>query len=147
MPNMSRRSLEHHHDRVNLMAHNNPTKESYIRTRYQSKYVEQEHRSQKDYYYDSQDELDFPTLSQQRYSLTSNEYTAFTTTKTIISRIFSTIISLIYSTWYKMTNIFQTSERDIYHTRIEEDHGNYLKHVDRCKFKFNNFHNSVDIII
>lgn len=57
MPNMSRRSLEHHHERVQEMAKNAaPGNESFIRRRYQSsKYKSTEQRRLD---YDSQDEAD-----------------------------------------------------------------------------------------
>lgn len=56
MPNMSRRSLDHHQERVDNMAKNAPGNESFIRKRYQSnKYKTSDYRRID---YDSQDETD-----------------------------------------------------------------------------------------
>lgn len=123
---MSRRSLEHHHDRVNIMTHNNPTQTSYIRTRYQSKqFAAKDYRSSAGNYYDSQDELDFLSSSQHQFSVT-NDYTAIKSTQSIISRIFTSIATTVYTTWFSLTNIFQHNENDLYHTRIEVEKGKLI---------------------
>lgn len=57
MPNMSRRSLDHHQQRVNDMVRLDPTQESFFRSRYNS-LTSSRQRFAADNYYDSGDEVD-----------------------------------------------------------------------------------------
>lgn len=118
MPNMSRSSLDHHHDRVDGMVQRNPSQESYIRTRYQSQQHQRRHTQQIDNFYDSQDEVDVFVENRRRYSSTI-EYRR----QSIISWFFTTIVTVISNTWSACTSVFRRSEQDLYYTRIEEEQG------------------------
>lgn len=121
MPNMSRRSLEHHQDRINEMATNNPTQESYIRSRYQSNYEKFQNFNNSDNYLDSQDELDVDEFNYRTTSIykTREEKTS------IVKRFFTTIITFISTVWYKVSRIFssKTDYRNLRYTRINEEKG------------------------
>ncbi|KRF98560.1 uncharacterized protein Dwil_GK22144, isoform B [Drosophila willistoni] len=89
MPNMSRRSLENHNDRVNFMVQQNPAQEEFIRRRYQSKYTQNVN-------YDSADELDatqFGQLQKQSWWFL---------------RLIQVVITTVTTTWSRITNISQT---------------------------------------
>lgn len=119
MPNMSRRSLEHHQDRINEMATNNPVQESYIRSRYQTSYD----KFQKfDTSIDSQDEFDADEFDAYR---TTSIYQKREEKTSIIRRFFTAIVTFIYTTWHKTCRIF-TSEQDyrsVRYTRLNENKG------------------------
>lgn len=124
MPNMSRPSLEHHENRINIMARNNPEQEAYIRQRYQSQKSRYEQQKQTqfstDNYYDSQDEVDLSELGRyNQYS--SSQYSVHR--ESIVRRVVTSIVSTIYTSWYNMTKVFRRSDnsRDIYYTRIETE--------------------------
>jgi hypothetical protein len=102
MPNMSRRSLEKYQNRVEVMIHNNPTEESFLRRKFLSNMSFQKRSA--DLQYDSTDEVDVSDLhskliirrqSQQNifYRLFTLIVTAFTTgysaTKQGVRRVFS----------------------------------------------------------
>ncbi|XP_033152412.1 uncharacterized protein LOC117135940 isoform X2 [Drosophila mauritiana] len=87
MPNMSRKSLENHNDRVNYMVQQNPAQEEFIRRRYQSKYTQQVN-------YDSADELD-ATFGQQKQSWW-------------LIRLIQLVVSSITTVWSRVTNLSAT---------------------------------------
>lgn len=118
MPNMSRSSLDHHHDRIDGMVQRNPSQESYIRKRYQSKQYQRTQTQQLDNLYDSQDEVDVFADNRRQYSSTI-EYRR----QSIISWLFTTIVTTFSSTWSAFTSVFRQSEQDIYYTRIEVEQG------------------------
>ncbi|ALC42188.1 CG3287 [Drosophila busckii] len=95
MPNMSRRSLEHHDERVNSMINRNPTQEDFIRRRYQTK-TTTTHLN-----YDSGDEVDITQFGKQEQSWW-------------LLRFISVIVSTVSSTWNRVTNISET-ETNAYH--------------------------------
>ncbi|XP_017003864.2 klaroid protein isoform X3 [Drosophila takahashii] len=90
MPNMSRRSLENHNDRVNYMVQQNPAQEEFIRRRYQSKYTQQQAN------YDSADELD-ATFGQQQQKQSW-----------WLVRLIQLVISSVSTVWTRVTNISAT---------------------------------------
>lgn len=87
MPNMSRRSLGNHDERVNYMVQQNPGQEEFIRRRYQSKYTQQAN-------YDSADELD-ATFGQQKQSWW-------------LVRLIQLVVSTVTTVWTRVTNISAT---------------------------------------
>lgn len=87
MPNMSRRSLEHHDQRVNYMVNRDPAQEEFIRRRYQANYT---HLN-----YDSADEVDDTQFDKQVQSWW-------------LLRIITTIVSSISSVWTSIANISET---------------------------------------
>lgn len=119
MPNMSRRSLEHHQDRINEMATNNPVQESYIRSRYQTSYD----KFQKfDTSIDSQDEFDADEFDAYR---TTSIYQKREEKTSIIRRFFTAIVTFIFTTWHKTSRIFtsETDYRSVRYTRLNENKG------------------------
>lgn len=131
MPNMSRRSLEHHQDRINEMASSNPTQESYIRSRYQSSYEKFQNFNTSDYYNDSQDELDADEYDYRTTSL----YQKREEKTSIIKRFFIAIVTFISNTWYKTCRIFN-NETDYQHVRYTRLHENRGKAMDYFLSKF-----------
>ncbi|XP_017016541.1 klaroid protein isoform X1 [Drosophila kikkawai] len=87
MPNMSRRSLGNHDERVNYMVQQNPEQEEFIRRRYQAKYTQQAN-------YDSADELD-ATFGQQKQSWW-------------LVRLIQLVVSTVTTVWTRVTNISAT---------------------------------------
>ncbi|KAH8236989.1 hypothetical protein KR038_001980 [Drosophila bunnanda] len=87
MPNMSRRSLGNHDERVNYMVQQNPEQEEFIRRRYQAKYTQQAN-------YDSADELD-ATFGQQKQSWW-------------LIRLIQLVVSTVTTVWTRVTNISAT---------------------------------------
>jgi len=88
MPNMSRRSLENHNDRVNYMVKQNPAQEEFIRRRYQSNYARQTN-------YDSADELDATFGQKQNQSWW-------------LVRLIQLVVSSITTVWTRVTNLSAT---------------------------------------
>lgn len=121
MPNMSRRSLEHHQDRINEMASNNPTEASFIRSRYQSNYEKFQKFNLSDNLIDSQDEYDADEFDYR----TTSSYQTREEKRSIIQRFFTTIITFIVTTWHKTCRIFtsETDYRTARYTRLNENQG------------------------
>ncbi|XP_030380295.1 uncharacterized protein LOC115628347 isoform X2 [Scaptodrosophila lebanonensis] len=101
MPNMSRRGLENHNARVNLMVQQNPAQEEFIRRRYQSKYTQRQSHLN----YDSADEVDITNFgaNQQKQSWW-------------FFRLITTVVTTITTVWARIANVGGSSETDIYHT-------------------------------
>lgn len=123
MPNMSRRSLEKHHDRVNLMAQANPEFESYIRKRYETRQYTAQNRAKFNAMYDSQDSQDEVDVV-GGYE-TSRKSTTTTTTTSIFKRIIVVrwITSLLV--WlYESRGIFSGHHTtDGYTNRLRDERG------------------------
>lgn len=94
MPNMSRRSLGNHDERVNYMVKQNPEQEEFIRRRYQAKYTQQLN-------YDSADELDAALGQQQKQSWW-------------LVRLIQLVVTSITTTWSRITSA-STTESNAYH--------------------------------
>ncbi|KAG4074912.1 hypothetical protein HA402_009337 [Bradysia odoriphaga] len=88
MPNMSRRGLDHHLDRIKEIASKNPTQMSTIRSRYQSNY-------------NDLDEFDYQTTYIHRESEKK---------PSIFRQFFTAIIMTILSTFNKIGGIFTSEE-------------------------------------
>lgn len=132
MPNMSRRSLDHHQERINEMATNDPTHESFIRRRYQSNYDKfQQNFNTSDHSQDECDEFDYRTTS--TYRQRNEEKTS------IIRRFFTAIFTFIFTTWHKTCRIFSSEEdyRSVRYTRLNENKGKMSHSSIRVKgFQF-----------
>lgn len=121
MPNMSRRSLDHHHDRVNVMAQQAPHRESYIRTRYQAANYQSAAQRRRETCYDSQDETD-----EERRTTT----TRWRFTEIRIVRWLTTIVTTI---WLSSTSVFRrrndataAQHEQMYYTRAtQSEQGNF----------------------
>lgn len=128
MPNMSRQSLDKHHERVNYMATSNPEQEDFIRARYETtRHIREAYVPPKpEIQYDSQDEVDlseFERCHVKNYYLTTNATKQSTVKKEIwIKRVFTSIFTSIFTTFYWMTDIFRSKENEtMYYTRYEEE--------------------------
>lgn len=124
MPNMSRRSLEKHHDRVNLMAQANPEFESYIRKRYETRqFTQQQNRAKFNAMYDSQDEVDVVGGYESRRKSTT---TTTNTTTSIFKRIIVVrwITSLVVWLYESASNVLSGHQTtDVYSNRVRDDRG------------------------
>ncbi|XP_017050331.1 LOW QUALITY PROTEIN: uncharacterized protein LOC108094314 [Drosophila ficusphila] len=102
MPNMSRRSLGNHDERVNYMVQQNPDQEEFIRRRYQSKYVQHAN-------YDSADELDATFGQQQKQSWW-------------LIRLIQLVVSSVTTVWTRVTHISatETNAYQNYYARRQE---------------------------
>ncbi|XP_037039554.1 SUN domain-containing protein 2 isoform X2 [Bradysia coprophila] len=101
MPNMSRRSLESHQNRSNELASLTTTaQESYIRSRFQSNFDKFQNFNLSD---DDLDANDYRTTSIYQ----STEQKA-----SIIRRFFTSIVTIIVTTFHKTCRIFSRSEVD-----------------------------------
>lgn len=114
MPNMSRRSLEHHQSRVADMIRRDPAQESFFRSRYEALTTLRK-RHAVDSYYDSQDETDisFGLNGSRQYSADSRSF--FRRLITVITTFFSSI-------YYRTTSIFRREQTSssIYYARYAE---------------------------
>ncbi|XP_031631536.1 uncharacterized protein LOC116345911 [Contarinia nasturtii] len=111
MPNMSRRSLEHHQTRVNDMIRRDPAQESFFRSRYEALTTLRKRRAAENYY-DSQDETDISFgLNGSRSYIDSRSY--FQRVITVITTFFSTI-------YYRTTSIFRREQPNVYYARYAE---------------------------
>lgn len=117
MPNMSRRSLEHHQERVNQMVRRDPAQESFFRSRYEALSSLRKRRAA-DSYYDSQDETDLSLGLNHSRSFTESSRSFFRRVITIITTFFSSI-------YYGATGIFRRGgsggqPSTIYYARFAE---------------------------
>lgn len=110
MPNMSRRSLEHHNERVNIIAKTDPQRASFLRSRYESFTTRSRAPRAADSYYDSQDETDLSNGKRYYYSSAA--------TQSWIGRLLTFITTIISSTYYRVTDVFrQSKKQDLYYSR------------------------------
>ncbi|XP_034104754.1 klaroid protein isoform X3 [Drosophila albomicans] len=93
MPNMSRRSLANHNERVDFMVQQNPAQEEFIRRRYQANYT---HLN-----YDSNDEVDITRFGQQKQSWWLVRFITF-------------IVTSVSSTWSRITSSSSATETNSY---------------------------------
>lgn len=122
MPNMSRRSLEHHQERVNQMIRQDPAQESFFRSRYEALTTLRK-RYAADSYYDSQDETDIALGLNGSRSFSVDSRSFFRRLITVITTFFS-------STYYRVTSVFRREQQPqtIYYTRFGES----KKGTDNC---------------
>lgn len=126
MPNMSRRSLEHHQERVNQMIRQDPAQESFFRSRYEALTTLRK-RYAADSYYDSQDETDI--------ALGLNGSRSFSVdSRSFFRRLITVITSFFSSTYYRVTSVFRREQQPTtiyYTTRFGES----KKGTHNCKSK------------
>lgn len=110
MPNMSRRSLEHHAERVNQMIRRDPAQESFFRSRYEALTTLRK-RHTADSFYDSQDETDF----------LNNSRSFSTDSRSFFQRVIILITTFFSSIYYRITSIFRRDQSSsIYYGRFAE---------------------------
>lgn len=125
MPNMSRRSLEHHQERVNQMIRRDPAQESFFRSRYEALTTLRK-RNAADSYYDSQDEADFAFGLNSSRSFSAGSRSFFQRVITIITTFFSTIYN-------RVTGVFRRDKpSSIYYARFSEPKKGKVIHLLRC---------------
>lgn len=121
MPNMSRRSLEHHTSRVNDMIRRDPAQESYFRSRYEALTTLRK-RHAVDSYYDSQDETDI--------SFGLNGERSFTESRSLFRRLITMITTFFSSIYYRTTSIFRNEQTTtIYYARFAEPKKGNVLHI------------------
>lgn len=113
MPNMSRRSLEHHQERVNSMIRRDPAQESFLRSRYEA-WTTLRKRNAADSYYDSQDETDLA------FSQNGGRYGAAQTS--LVRRWITVITTFFSSIYYRATSVFRRKQTtpSVYYTRLQD---------------------------
>ncbi|XP_055916285.1 klaroid protein isoform X2 [Eupeodes corollae] len=124
MPNMSRCSLENHHDRVNEMIQRSPAQEEFIRRRYAYQTTTSNsynRRAAEKLIYDSQDEVDMAQFESYRKSKRYLSSTARSTlqSESWYSRVLTTVVTTFYSFWSAISG--GSSENDLYKTRIAQE--------------------------
>lgn len=113
MPNMSRRSLEHHQERVNQMIRQDPAQESFFRSRYEALTTLRK-RYAADHFYDSQDETDIALGLNGGRSFSADS-------RSFLRRLITVITTFFSSTYYRATSIFRREQPpSIYYTRFAE---------------------------
>lgn len=112
MPNMSRRSLEHHQTRVNDMIRRDPAQESFFRSRYEALTTLRKRHAAENYY-DSQDETDL--------SFGLNGGRTYTDSRSFFRRLITVITTFFSSTYYRVTSVFRRDQPStIYYARFAE---------------------------
>ncbi|XP_073844575.1 sad1 and UNC84 domain-containing protein klaroid isoform X2 [Musca autumnalis] len=132
MPNMSRKSLENHHERINYMIERDPAQEEYIRRRYESSKYTQNRRAAEKLAYDSGDEVDY--AYRKSANLYNRQYQQ--QQESWLMRFITTIVTTLTTTWSTITGSnseqynggvgrYTTSySSSMYHTKLaEEDRG------------------------
>lgn len=115
MPNMSRRSLENHHDRVTSMIRRDPAQASFFRSRYES--LSALRKRAVDSYYDSQDETDI-----SQYGKNGGSFYAATKTKSWLRRLITVITTFFSTVYYRTTNVFRRKHVDsVYYSRYGQE--------------------------
>ncbi|XP_065367447.1 klaroid protein isoform X2 [Calliphora vicina] len=126
MPNMSRQSLENHHERINYMIQRNPAQEEEIRRRYESTKYSQNRRAAERLAYDSGDEVDYSQY--QTYGSNRNVYNyKAKQDESWLMRFITTIVTTITSTWSTVTGSnnagvgMYTYSNSMYRTKLAEE--------------------------
>ena len=128
MPNMSRQSLENHHERINYMIQRNPAQEEQIRRRYESSKYTQSRKAAERLAYDSGDEVDYSQY--QTHRNTKNVYNYYNQQdESWLMRFVTTIVTTIATTWASITGSNAanngvgkyTYSSSMYHTKLAEE--------------------------
>ncbi|XP_037812679.1 sun domain-containing protein 1 [Lucilia sericata] len=132
MPNMSRQSLENHHERINYMIQRNPAQEEQIRRRYESSKYTQNRRAAERLAYDSGDEVDYSQYQTYRTSRNvynyNNKYE-----ESWLMRFITTIVTTLTTTWSTITGsnsantggggVGMYTYSSLYQTKLAEERG------------------------
>lgn len=125
MPNMSRRSIENHHERINYMIQQDPSQEEYIRRRYEASRFVQNRAAAERLAYDSSDEVDLTYHKRNA----GHVYGAAHTEESWLLRFITTIVTSISTVWTTVTgggtaNQAQSAyNSSMYHTKMAEERG------------------------
>lgn len=119
MPNMSRKSMDRHVERVNTMIQNNPDQASFIRQRYQwNPRMAARNAANKSFSffsrnllsYDSQDEVDLSEFDRNRRRVVVHK-------EFFLKRVVITVWTWITSLFQRMTSVFRRRTSTTYVTR------------------------------
>ncbi|XP_013109834.2 klaroid protein isoform X1 [Stomoxys calcitrans] len=132
MPNMSRKSLENHHERINYMVERDPAQEEYIRRRYEASKFTQNRRAAENLSYESGDEVDY--AYRRATNVYNNRYDGQQQSDSWLMRFITTIVTTVTSTWSSMTGSnsdqnggvgrYTSYSSSMYHTKVaEQDRG------------------------
>lgn len=137
MPNMSRKSLENHHERINYMISRDPAQEEYIRRRYESSKYSQNRRAAENLTYDSGDEVDY--TYRKTTDLYNKQYNSqlLQQQESWLMRFITTIVTTVTSTWSSImgssggqnggVGMYTSYSSSMYHTKLaDENRGMYL---------------------
>lgn len=124
MPNMSRKSLELHHDRVVTMIHKRPEEESFIRKRYQSSMAPRK-ALVTSLQYDSGDELDYNHF--QKKTVMSSSLVQHR--ETVVRRVWTFITTIFSTVFYYPVAMFKSANEEydesFYKTRTSYEQGKF----------------------
>lgn len=113
MPNMSRKSLENHQNRVEMMIHNNPLDETYLRKKFLSTSVNTSFQKRSaDLLYDSADEVDLTEFRKQLRARRQRN------PKYLVQSFFLSIVSFFSSIYYRARNVFVKSSYQPVYTPV-----------------------------
>lgn len=128
MPNMSRKSLENHHERINYMIQRNPAQEEQIRRRYESSKYTQSRAAAERLAYDSGDEVDYSQY--QSYRNNKNVHNYYNKQdESWLMRFITTIVTTMTTTWSSITGNNSANigvgkyaySSSMYHTKLTEE--------------------------
>lgn len=128
MPNMSRRSLENHHDRIHYMIERDPAQEEYIRRRYESSKYAQNSRETAKLVYDSGDEVDLSQYDDYRKKRSYYDTNYLQQSdESWFMRIITTVVTTCTSIWDTVSGGGKAiDESAFYRTKItSEERGTY----------------------
>lgn len=129
MPNMSRRSIEKYHNRVEAMIQSNPMDETFIRRKFLSNTNTSFEKRSADLQYDSADEVD---VSELRRQLQTRRKPA----DNIVNRFFLYIVTYISTTYYNakhgVRKIFYQRTNPYTYAPIQKRRGNLFNLGDLC---------------
>ncbi|XP_061386024.1 klaroid protein-like [Musca vetustissima] len=133
MPNMSRKSLENHHERINYMIERDPAQEEYIRRRYESSKYTQNRRAAEQLAYDSGDEVDYT------YRRATNRQYNKQQQESWLMRFITTIVTTVTTTWSSITGSnsdqnggvgrYTSYSSSMYHTKLAEEERGFFGSV------------------
>jgi hypothetical protein len=115
MPNMSRKSLDNHQNRVEMMIHQNPLDESYLRKKFLNTNTSYQKRSA-DLLYDSADEVD---LTEFRAKLRARRNR---NPKYLVQSFFLSIVNFFSSIYYRAKNVFVKSSYQPVYTPVRRSY-------------------------
>lgn len=142
MPNMSRKSLEQHHERVNMMVARNPEQEEFIRRRYeQIDYARLRNNRDINLAYDSHDELDVVESEIKKRYTRNNHHSQYQYNRYESESWITRFVSRVVTIFYNFVGIFISSKDEeyssTYSNRIPEQQGEFLHLLLSCNiFRF-----------
>lgn len=116
MPNMSRKSLDNHQNRVEMMIHQNPLDESYLRKKFLNTSGTSFQKRSADLLYDSADEVDLTEFRQMLRARRSRN------PKLVVQSFFLSIVNFFSSIYYRAKNVFVKSTYQPVYTPVRRSY-------------------------